>query len=456
MKIIQSLLFFLMLTLLQACSSSNNNDTPSPPAPNSCSDEDYNQYVYDTMKRYYFWYDTVDPDNNINPRDLTSYPTPNALLDVLKYLPETVDRFSGIGDAAAFNQFYGDGIFLGTGMRLITDQQTNNVMVAYAFDGSPAFMAGIRRGDQIVTINGINANGLEGEDWDNAWGADEVGTAVQLLIRHPDASEQNYTVTKDLVTIYTTQKSTVITNGSHKIAYLHFTNFLGSQSVTDLNTEFSNFKNNQVNELIVDLRYNGGGSVSTAQHLGSIIGGAATAGSIFTRLTYNDNPLGYNGYINPLNFQSAAESLGLNRVFFITTGGSCSASELVINALLPSTNIDVVVIGSTTCGKPAGSNPDTTCGKTLSALNFEIRNANDEGGYYSGIGPGFPGLHAFCEATDNINHALGDSNENSIASAIDFMQSGTCNANFNKHIRYRNTPARTQNVTQDPAMQGLY
>ncbi|MDH5516615.1 MAG: S41 family peptidase [Gammaproteobacteria bacterium] len=445
-----------MLTLLHACSSSNNNNTPSLPAPNSCSDEDYNQYVYDTMKRYYFWYDMVDPNNNINPRDLTSYPTPNALLEQLKYLPNTQDRFSHISDSATFNQLYADGVFLGTGLRILTDVLSADVMVAFAFEGSPAYTAGIRRGDQIVSINGISANGLSGQDWDNAWGADEVGTSVALLIQHPDTTQQSYTVTKDFVSIHSTQQSNIITNGSHKIGYLHFTNFLGSNSVTDLNTEFSNFKTNQVNELIVDLRYNGGGSVTTAHHLGNLIGGDATAGSVFTRLVYNDNPLGYNGLSNTLHFQSVTESLGLSRVFFITSGASCSASELVINALLPSNNIDVIVIGSTSCGKPAGSNPLNACGKTLSALNFEIRNADNEGGYYNGIGPGFTGLQNFCEATDNLNYSLGDSQENSIASAIDYMQKGACNVAYNKHIRYRNLSTTKQNTSVDHAMHGLY
>ncbi|MDH5392733.1 MAG: S41 family peptidase [Gammaproteobacteria bacterium] len=442
---------FFVLTLLQACDLFDDSDSmPGASSPASCADEDYNQYVYDSMKRYYFWYDTVDPGNSINPRDMISYPTPTDLLDALKYSP--TDRFSHIGDAATFNQFFGDGVFLGTGLRLITDDLSNDVMVAYAFDDSPAYIAGIRRGDQIVSINGITANGLNGQNWSDAWGADEIGTEVELLIRHTDSTEAPFTVTKDLVSIYTTQKSNVMTNGTNKIGYLHFTHFLGSRSVTELNTEFQNFKNNQVTELIVDLRYNGGGSVNTARHLGSLIGGSATAGNIFTRLIYNDNPNGYNGFSSTLNFQSAAESLNLSRVFFITTAASCSASELVINALLPSTNIQVVVIGSTSCGKPAGSVPDTACGKTLSALNFEIRNANDEGGYYNGIGPGFAGLNAFCEATDNIGFALGDSAENSIASAIDYINTGACNADFNKHISYRNAPDRHHYT----AMEALY
>lgn len=444
----------LMPIVLQGCDLFGNH-SPEFPAPASCSDADYNQYVYDVMKRFYFWYDKVDPANSIEPSDTITYPTPNDLLSALRYNPP--DHFSSIGDATSFNQFYGEGQFLGVGLRLLTDTVSGDLMVAYAFDNSPAATAGIQRGDQIIEINDFIANGLTGQDWDTAWGADEAGVNVKLRIRHSDSTEEIVNIQKAIVTINTTQHSTVINTGSHKVGYLHFTNFLNLKSIAELSSQFSNFQSNQVNELIVDLRYNGGGSVQTAQYLGSLIGGSNTEGSIFTRLVFNNKSNGYDGHKETYWFQSAAEALNLNRVFFITSNASCSASELVINSLLPFQTIDVIVIGSTTCGKPAGSKPDSQCGKVFAPISFEIRNAANNGGYYNGIGPGYSGLTDFCEAVDNINLPLADSSENSVASALDYIQNGQCNSSFNtKQNKYRKPSTEQRNTQAYSVTEGLY
>lgn len=418
----------LAMTGLLATSACSlfGDDEPDFPSPASCSAADYNQYVYDVMKRFYYWYNEVDPDNQLDPTDTTSYPTPQSLINALKYTP--LDRFSGVSNATSFNQFFSEGEFIGIGLRLLTDEITGNLMIAYANAGAPADLAGITRGDRIVTINGYSANGLSGTDWEAAWGPSETGVDVELVIEKPDTSQQILTVTKALVTINTTQDSGIINNASDKIGYLHFTNFLSSKSVNELNQQFENFQANGVNELIVDLRYNGGGAVQTARHLGSLIGGDKTADSIFTRLIFNHKSNGYDGYKETFNFGTLANQLNLNRVFFITTDASCSASELLINSLVPDNGIEVIIVGSKTCGKPVGSKVDTECGKALTVINFEIRNAENQGQYFDGISAGYPGLSAFCDATDDLSAGLGNSSENSIATAIDYMNNGQCSA----------------------------
>lgn len=446
-RLVQLLIISVGLSSIISCSDSS--DLPaSQPTPLSCSDEDYNQFVYDSMKRLYYWYDEVDPFNQINPKDTTAFPTPQHLLDVLKY--STLDRFSNISNAAALSQFYGEGIFLGTGLRLLVEEQTGNIMVSYAYINGDAYTQGIRRGDRIVSINGQTANGLYGSDWTNAWGVNEVGTDVVLQIDKPNGTTTSVTVTKTEVSIVTTQNSKTITSGQTKIGYLHFTNFLGTTSVDDLNEQFIQFSNDNISELIVDLRYNGGGSVSTAQYLASLIGGAKTSGSIFAKLVFNNKKDGYNGRTENFSFYNPAYSLNLSRVIFITTGSSCSASELVINALIPNQDIDVIVVGSSSCGKPVGSIPQSYCKKSLSIIDFEIKNSQNQGGYFDGIGAGYNGLSDFCNASDDLSFALGDNNESSVSSALAYINNGQCSVSQLKSgTRMSNVNRTTEEVQHE-------
>ena len=451
------LLIIYSITFISGCSLFGDDDRPCFTSPISCSTEDYNQYVYDSMKSCYYWYDEADPFNQIDPKDTIAYPTPQSLIDVLKF--SSLDRFSGVGSSAIQNQFYGEGVFLGVGLRLLTDETTGDVNIAYTFVNSDAYTQGILRGERIVEINGVPANYLSDEAWSDAWGPREVGNEVSLLIEAADLSQRLVTVSKSLITINSTQNSQIINNGASKVAYLHFTNFLGSTAINDLNTAFANFVNNNVTELIVDLRYNGGGRVPTANHLGSLIGGNKTSSSLFSRLIYNNNPQGFNGYTESSFFSTPANALNLSRVFFIISGSSCSASELLINSLIPNPEIDVIVVGSASCGKPVGSVPQSHCGNSLSVINFEIRNSANQGQYYAGISSGYSGLTAFCEATDDISSALGDSDEASISAALSYInnsQCGTATAKSAKRYKLLNGNSQTNRLKDITGYEGIY
>lgn len=427
--------------MLTGCSLFDD-DEPSYPSPASCSTEDYNQYVYDVMKRFYYWYNQVDPGNQINPKDTVAYPDPQSLIDALKYSP--LDRFSGVTNAASFNQLFDEGEFIGVGLRFKTDEITGNLMVTSAITGSPAAVAGISRGDRLVTINSYAANGLSGDDWTAAWGPREVGYEVTIEFERPNGSPQTVIINKAVVSINTTQSSTVINTPNGNIGYLHFTNFLNSTAIAQLDNQFDHFTSNSVNELIVDLRYNGGGAVKTARYLGSLIGGSKTADTRFTQMIYNNKSNGYDGYKVTLNFSEISNSLNLNRVFFITSGGSCSASELLINSLVPDNGIDVVVVGSSTCGKPVGSHVQTECGKSLAVINFEILNADKQGQYFDGISAGYSGLTAFCEADDDINNPLGDTNESSLAATMDYINNGQCSVTTKTGMKLKSLTANRE------------
>ena len=173
-------------------------------------------------------------------------------------------------------------------------------------------------------------------------------------------------------------------------------------------------------ELIVDLRYNGGGSISVARDLASMIGGIELAGRVFTHLRYNakhpENNTVY-AFSSSSSELPAAPLNGLNRVIFITAEGTASASELVINGLIPHKN--VIQIGATTFGKPYGFLPVDACGLTYNAVSFETVNALGMGRYDSGLAP-------TCEVPDDLDHQLGDPAEARLASALHYIKTGSC------------------------------
>jgi len=185
-----------------------------------------------------------------------------------------------------------------------------------------------------------------------------------------------------------------------------------------LNEAFAALRAAGATELVLDLRYNGGGLVDIAVHLSSLIGGSRTSGQVLLNYVHNDR-------VGPVlnkttRFTNPEQALNLSRLFVITTRGSASASELVINGLRP--YMPVVVIGDTTYGKPVGQYGFTFCDKVLAAVNFSVKNANLEGDYFDGIAP-------TCAASDDASHPLGDPAEGSFAEALTFIRTGACSAN---------------------------
>ncbi len=191
-------------------------------------------------------------------------------------------------------------------------------------------------------------------------------------------------------------------------AYLAFKNFI-NPSFAELKTAFAQFKADGAEKLVLDLRYNGGGSINVAATLASYIHQPTeNSHEIFTNLRFNSkhSDENYNFY-----FRKKENSLNLDEVIVLTTESSCSASEMVINALEPF--VDVTVIGSTTCGKPIGMRSQNFCDKKLVAINFQGFNSEGFGDY-------FDGLSADCAAQDDVNFAFGDVNEPMLKAALDY------------------------------------
>lgn len=374
--------------------------------PATCTVTSQNLFVRDVMTDIYFWYQDIPP---VNP---VAYPSPEAYLDAVRYLPLDT-RFSYIGAKAAEDAFYSESQYIGFGFgQWYTEGALRVVQV---FPESPASEIGLARGDRFVQINGqsvddLAANGQLG----SAFGASQEGVTVEVVYERPGGERVQGTMVKRVITIPTVTMTRVYTlEDGRRVGYVFFRNFV-QPSVAALDEAFAVLREARVNELVLDVRYNGGGLVSVAQHLASLIGGPRTQGQLLAEYFHNDR----NAFRNrELRFEEKANALQLERLFVVTTGSSASASELIINALRPF--MPVITVGTASYGKPVGQYGITFCDKVLYPVSFTLRNANGEGDYFDGFPP-------TCPAGDDLSRQIGDPAEGSLAEALTFVRTGAC------------------------------
>jgi C-terminal processing protease CtpA/Prc len=197
------------------------------------------------------------------------------------------------------------------------------------------------------------------------------------------------------------------------VGYVHFRNFV-TPSVAALNTAFQQLRDQGASELVLDMRYNGGGLVSVAQHLAGLVGGAPLVGQVFVQFTHNDKQTSRN---TTYSFEAKPQALGVSRLVVIATQASASASEAIINGLRP--YMDVKVVGERTYGKPVGQYGFEFCEKVLYPVAFLVTNARGQADFFSGI-------PADCAAPDDVDRPLADAREASLAEALAVLRTGRC------------------------------
>jgi C-terminal processing protease CtpA/Prc len=393
---------------LAALSCGSSTPTSSDATGNSCTTLGQVQTVRTTLRDWYFWYQQLpDPDP-------AGFSSPDAYLEAVRYRPLDT-TFSYVALKAESDAFFSDSQFVGYGFRS-TLVASDDLRAADVYANSPASRAGLDRGSRFLEIGGrtvadLVASGQLG----SAFGPSQVGVTTRVRFLDRAGAAHEATLVKELVTIPTVSVEEVYRIGGRTVGYLVFENFV-RPSTEALNATFGRFKEAGVDEVVLDLRYNGGGLITVAQHLGGLIGGAATADRTFVRYVHNDKQAARN---NAAAFPLPPNALGLQRLVVIATRGSASASELVINALRPF--MEVTIVGDRTYGKPVGQYGFDFCDKTLFPVAFSTRNANDQGDYFNG-------LPVDCAAPDDITHALGDTDEASLAAALGFIRTGSCSA----------------------------
>jgi C-terminal processing protease CtpA/Prc len=285
--------------------------------------------------------------------------------------------------------------------------------VRYVIPNSDAAAKGITRG---LLFNSVGGTQLTENNYNSLLFGENTSYIIDFADYNngnPISNGTSIEVTKSQLQENPIAVSKVITEGSQKIGYLMYNQF-SSAFDAELNAAFANFKNESVNDLIIDLRYNGGGSVRTATYLGGMVTGQFN-NELFSKQVWNEKVQAaldesnfinnFTNQINHDNINEAINSLGLTRVYFIITGSSASASELVINSL--SAYIDVKLIGTKTVGKQVGSvtlydsdnlsrngdNLNQNHQYAMQPIVFEIKNKDNQN-YPNGIVPGvtLPGI----------------------------------------------------------------
>ncbi len=362
----------------------------------------------DTLQAWYYWYKEL-----ANP-DPASFSSPEAYLDAVRY--RTLDSsFSFITSKASSDAFYSDSQFIGFGLSTL---QTGalELRLAQVFPGSSAAEAGLNRGDYLVSLGGkAVADLIRTGEIATIFGPEQVGYSLEFVWRKRGGAEERATLTKRLVKIPTVSQTAVFDDGPLRVGYIHFRNFV-QPSVDALNAAFTQVRDAGATELVLDLRYNGGGLVSVAQHLAGLVGGDPLVGKVFVQFTHNDKQTSHD---TAYRFEAKPQALGVNRLVAIATRGSASASEAVINGLRP--YMDVKVVGERTYGKPVGQYGFDFCDKVLYPVTFLVTNARGEADYFDGI-------PADCAAADDVDHALASPREASLAEALHVLRHGRCSA----------------------------
>jgi hypothetical protein len=392
------------LALLAGCGGGGSSVTPGSA---TCDVPAQQDWLRSYMQDNYFW-SGASP----NPEP-AGYATLQAYFDALRFPgagAAPADRWSYISDAASYNQFFTEGRTLGYGVAVNGLELQLPLKVRFVEALSPAAAQGVVRGDEILAINGRSAAEIVAANDFAALSPAKEGDTLSLQLG--GAAARTVTLPAAIYTLTPVPVAQVLTlaNGA-KAGYLVLKDFI-TQAEAPLTAAFASFRAAGATDLILDLRYNGGGRVSTAALLASLAAGSAHDGKVFTRLSYNARQSSRN-----VSYPLAAADTGFTRVVVLTGERTCSASELVVNGLKPF--VPVVTVGAQTCGKPFGFNPVNSCSSTFSAVNFEALNANGEGRYYDGIA-------ATCPVAEDFSGQLGDATEKLTAAAANYLQNGVC------------------------------
>ena len=430
------------------------------------------------MNETYLFFDQVA---DRNPNDFTDIA---AYFDELLVAPPT-DRFSVLQSTEEFEASSSGTPTFGYGAEftVLSNQLPRDWRVAFTQEGSPAESAGLTRGARILTIDGVDfINGTSNTELDTIVTGllpTSVGESHVFGLQYPDGTETDITITSTSLTIEPVHLVDTIQQGNRNIGYLHFNSFGPRTGETQLIDAFETFSDQQIDDLVLDLRYNGGGLLFLSAQLGYMIAGSQSSNRIFYAQEFNNRNPGRNPLsgeiVQPILFQD--ETLGftddvtpgrdlptvnLNRVFVLTTDRSCSASEAVMNALI-GIGVEAIQIGTRTCGKATGQIPTDNCGTTFIPLHFRGVNAVGFGDYDGGFAPGevtgsAGPLIMGCSINDDLSTALGDPNEAQLAEALNFAETGTCssNASAKTNASFNKTTARQNDkLFQHPRMKSF-
>ena len=411
-----------------------------------------NNWLRSWSNDLYLWYDEIV---DRNPAD---FDTP-AYFDLLK-TPEITpsgqpkDKFHFSLDTEEWQSLSQSGVSAGYGatFSLISASVPRHVVVAYTQPNSPATdpAANLARGATVLEVDGVDlVNASDSASIDvlnDGLFPSGLGESHEFTVQDLGSSTpRTITLVSESVTLVPVQDVTTVATSSGTVGFIHFTDHIAT-SEQQLIDAVSLLDTAGISDLVLDLRYNGGGFLDIASELAYMIAGPGpTAGQAFDESSFNDkhtlvNPV-TGRLLLPIGFHTAAQgfsaspgeplpTLDLSRVFVLTGPETCSASEALMNGLR-GIDVEVIQIGSTTCGKPYGFYPADNCGTTYFTIQFKGDNAKGFGDYTDGFSPAntvavegvpVPG----CVVPDDFTHALGDPDEGRMSAALAYRVDQSC------------------------------
>ena len=416
------------------------------------ADIEINDYIWEGLNTYYYWQEDVPMLANSIQDDAAGYQTylestvdPE---DFFENLNHSEDRFSWIVDDYQDLENQLAGISANDGMNFLISRQCDGCnelfgFVTYVLPDSDAASKGIERGDLFTTIGGST---LTVNNYQRLLNSQKMSYTIGLV--EYNGNTGSFNLTGETVTLNKVEnfqenpihKNAILLEGDHRIGYLMYNQFV-NEFDDQLIEVFSDFASQNVTDLVLDLRYNGGGSVQTCTYLASMITGQFN-GEIFAKQIWNSKLLAYfdslnnnsddsddfelnNYFTNSTTDNVPLPSLNLSTVYILTSNRSASASELLINGLAP--HINVVQIGSTTYGKNVGSitlydyidnnrtkNPNHTY--AMQPIVLKIANSVDFADYADGLEPD----HEKSERASSMG-VLGERSEPLLYTAINLI-----------------------------------
>ncbi len=389
-KIFLSFIISILL-LLNSCGSSDNEEV-------QIFSLEEKQFLHNLFLTEYLWYDQVT--SNV---DYTLYSNPHMMIDELRFNPPDMWSFT------MTQQEYED----------YANQKTSGFGFSYRADffielvriNAPVYQK-LFRGDKIIEINGeaVTTTLLQ-------QASQNLNTSSTFTVLR-DGSEIDIILTPSEYT-FNVVLGKIISQGSKKTGYLRFDSFTQS-SVSELEKVFDLFYSEKVDELVIDLRYNRGGSVAvTSILLDNITNAYATQRQMYLDWNANYQKNNSNYRFEDADMQDGNE-LNMQRLFFLTTKSSASASEAVISALIPYLGRDnIITVGDNTHGKPVGMGGKAYGTNYYFLINFFLRNSD-------GDTTSFNGIPATCHAEDDLTHLMGDTNETMLKTALYYIENGSC------------------------------
>ena len=423
------------------------NPRPGEPGDRQGTFVDENNWLRSWSNDLYLWYDEIV---DVDP---VLHPTPR-YFDLMRTFATTPsgadrDRFHFTYPTDVWERLSQSGVSAGYGaaFAILARRPPRDVRVAYIEPDSPASRANLGRGTRILTIDGADVTYGSPAVLNAGLFPGDTGETHEFVVQDLGAgSRRTISLTSTLITSDPVQNDDTIETDSGTVGYMLFNDHIATAE-RELVDAVRALQQAGVDDLVLDLRYNGGGYLAIASQAAYMIAGPASAGRTFDELRFNDKHRVFNPVtgrtLSPTPFYDstigfsvpsgrALPSLDLSRVFVLTGGGTCSASESIINGLR-GIDLEVIQIGTTTCGKPYGFYATDNCGTTYFSIQFQGVNAKGFGDYPDGFSPqntartegvSVPG----CVVGDDFGHALGDVDEARLKAALQYRIDETCPA----------------------------